>query len=598
MSGFAAVFHLDGAPVDRDWLETMADFLAFRGPDGREVWTSGGVGMCHTLLRISAETDGRAQIASRGGRLWIAGDVRIDDRETLVARLPPGPCDRGRASSAELILRAYETWGEECVEHLLGDFSFVIWDARERRVFAARDQLGVKPLFYSQVGQCLLISNTLDCIRQIPIVSDDLNERAIGDLLLVGQNRRPAETFFTSIQRLPVAHCLIAGSDGVRTKRYWTLPIDEPLYYKHSADYVDRFHELLRAAVRDRLPDGSVGVFMSGGTDSPFLAATAVQLGARVAAFTAVWDRLIPDQERHYSGLVADHLRIPIYYKALEDEPWELETGAAPIHTPEPVENTLGFGAHRRYLCEISKHARVCLWGDGPDAALLYEWRRHLIYLAREHRWGRLCHDLALHAKAFRRVPLLPTLPRMWRERIGDQPDGYLPAFPRWINAEFERRLGLKQRWQELQVPAPSAHPIRKDAYSCFASDFPMDWDTGSGGCPGDPAFEYLHPFWDIRLLRFLLAIPVVPWCRDKYLIRTALRGILPEPVRLRPKAPVPGYPFLLRAQHTAKPVLPALSEVVRYVYAKELPEWPGNSWHDFSEISRATSLHYWLLAR
>ena len=91
MSGFAAVFHLDGAPVDRAWLETMADFLAFRGPDGREIWVSGSVGMCHTLLRTSAETDGRAQIANRDGRLWIVGDVRIDDRETLIAKLSPDP---------------------------------------------------------------------------------------------------------------------------------------------------------------------------------------------------------------------------------------------------------------------------------------------------------------------------------------------------------------------------------------------------------------------------------------------------------------------------------------------------------------------------
>src|ERR1700687_5799726 len=157
MSGFAAVFHSNGAPVDRAWLGTMADFLAFRGPDGREIWISDGIGRCHTLLRTSAETDGRAQIASRGGCLWIAGDVRVDDRETLIAKLPPGPRDHITASSAELILHAYDAWGEACVEHLLGDFSFVIWDARQRRVFAARDHLGVRPLFYSQVGHWLLI---------------------------------------------------------------------------------------------------------------------------------------------------------------------------------------------------------------------------------------------------------------------------------------------------------------------------------------------------------------------------------------------------------------------------------------------------------
>ena len=212
MSSFAAVFHLDGGPVDPVWLETMADFLAFRGPDGRKVWISGSAGMCHTLLRTSAENGGHAQIASLGDRLWIAADARIDDRERIIAALPASHTDLRSASSAELILLAYEAWGEACVEHLLGDFSFVIWDARQRRVFAARDHLGVRPLFYSLVGKCLLISNTLDCLRQIPNVSNELNERAIGDLLLVGKNMRPEETYFRAIRRLPVAHRLIRGT--------------------------------------------------------------------------------------------------------------------------------------------------------------------------------------------------------------------------------------------------------------------------------------------------------------------------------------------------------------------------------------------------
>jgi len=337
---------------------------------------------------------------------------------------------------------------------------------------------------------------------------------------------------------------------------------------------------------------------MSGGLDSPALAATAVQFGAPVAAFTSVWDRLIPDQERHYSGLVAAHLRIPIFYNVWEDEPWELEPGSAPIHTPEPIENPLGLWARRRYLCEISKHARVFFFGDGPDAALLYEWRRHLTYLMRQHKWGHLCHDLALHFKTFKRVPLLSKLPNMWRDRRMKQQDRYLSVFPKWINAEFERRLGLKQRWEELRAGAPSPHPIRKDAYASFACDFPMAWNTANGGCPGEPALDYLHPFWDIRFLRFLLSVPVVPWCREKHLIRTALKGVLPEAVRRRPKSPVPGVPYLLRAQQTIKPSLPALSELARYVDMKDLPEWPGLSWGGICEVFRVLSLHYWLLAR
>src|SRR3977135_2286885 len=203
MSGFAGVFHLDGAPVDRAWLETMADFLAFRGPDGSQVWVSGSAGLCHTLLRIRAETDGRPQIARLDDYLWLAGDVRIDDRDTLIAKLPRPSGDLRTASSAELILHAYAAWGETCLDHLLGDFSFVIWDARQKQVFGARDHLGLMPFYYAKVGRCLLVSNSLDCIRQIPIVPDALNEQAIGDYLIAGMNFNPDTTFFAGIQKLP-----------------------------------------------------------------------------------------------------------------------------------------------------------------------------------------------------------------------------------------------------------------------------------------------------------------------------------------------------------------------------------------------------------
>jgi asparagine synthase (glutamine-hydrolysing) len=597
MSGFAAVFHLDGARIDRAWLETMADFLTFRGPDGPEIRVSGSVGLCHTLLRTTSETDGHPQIPSLDGHVWIAGDVRIDDRESLIAKLPRTARDLKTACSAELILRAYEVWGEACVEHLLGDFSFVIWDGHQRRVFAARDHLGVKPLFYAQVGQCLLISNTIDCIRRIPIVSHEVDERAIGDFLLVGMNKYPDATFFAGIRRLPVAHRLTAGAEELRTERYWTLPIDEPVYYKRAGDYVDRLHELLRLAVRDRLPSGPLGVLMSGGLDSPLLAATAVQLGAPTSAFTSVFDRLIPDEERHYAGLAARHIGIPIYYTVKDDEPWGWEPGANPIHTPEPSTHPLSLVSDRQYHSEISTHARVFFFGDGPDVTLEYEWRPHLDYLIRQRRWVRLGRDLISDFRTYPRVPFFHRLPRMQRER--NRPDWYLPAFPSWLNKEFESRMRLKERWEEIRADPILPHPTRPVAYSTFAGDFPMGWaenlDAGNTGAPAD----IVHPYWDVRLLRFLLTVPAVPWCREKYLIRTALRGLVPEAVRLRPKAPLAGLPYLERIRRSQYPELapaPGLERYLSEIKITKVYRKFDQSREQIDQELRILGLQYWLL--
>ncbi|MGI8838451.1 MAG: asparagine synthetase B family protein [Pyrinomonadaceae bacterium] len=596
MSGFAGVFHLDGAPVDRTWLETMAEFLSFRGPDGTEVWTSGSAGLCHTLLRTRAEHDGRPQIASLDDKFFLAGDVRIDDRETLLSKFSNHSPKLKESSSAELILHAYAKWGDACVEHLLGDFSFVIWDVQRQRVFLARDHLGVKLLFYAMVGSCLIISNTQECIRQIPIVSDKLNDQAIGDYLLTGMNYDPTTTFFTNVRRLAPAHRSIFEREKSRIERYWSPPIDEPLYHKRSSDYIDKFRELLLTAVRDRLPDGSVGIFMSGGLDSPAVAAAAVQLGADTTAFTSVYDRLIPDEERHYSGLVAKQLGIPIVYNVRDDELWGWSADSALIRTTEPTENSFGLAALEKFERELVTNARVFFFGVGPDAALFYEWRTHLTYLINQRRWGRVCMDLALHAFTQRRIPLLPTIPQMWRERKSNQPDWYELTLPKWLNPEFISLLMLKDRLKEILDQETSSHQIRPRAHISFAGNFPLCGNTNDAGIHGRP-WETLQPFADLRLLRFLMAVPAVPWCRDKYLIRTALRGWIPERVRLRPKSPVPGFPYILRAQAFERPELPPHPALPHYLDESKLPKWPGRTREKFDSIAKAMGLHYWLVS-
>ena len=108
-----------------------------------------------------------------------------------------------------MILHAYATWREECVDHLRGDFAFALWDARERKLFCARDHFGIKPFFYSAIERQFLFSNTLNCLRAHPDVSDELNEAAIGDFLLFGLNCEIATTTFRDIQRLPPAHFMV-----------------------------------------------------------------------------------------------------------------------------------------------------------------------------------------------------------------------------------------------------------------------------------------------------------------------------------------------------------------------------------------------------
>ena len=138
MSGIVGIVNLDGAPVDRPLLEKMADFMALRGPDARGIWVGGHIGFGHTLLRTTGESENEKQPCSLDGRVWITADARVDGRDDLVLLLAAkGRDDLKNATDPELILHAYQAWGESCVEHLLGDFAFAIWDGHRRRLFCA-----------------------------------------------------------------------------------------------------------------------------------------------------------------------------------------------------------------------------------------------------------------------------------------------------------------------------------------------------------------------------------------------------------------------------------------------------------------------------
>src|SRR5215831_15661552 len=276
MSGITGMYHLDGRPVDLALLTRMTESLAYRGPDARETWTDGPVGFGHTMLRTTDESLTERQPCSLDGQTWITADARVDARQDLVAELEAsGRHYMKEANDPQLILHAYHAWGERCVEHLLGDFAFAIWDSTQQQLFCARDHFGVKPFYYAYVDGCIVFSNTLNCMRGHPAVSDRLNELAIADFLLFGLNQEPGTTTFADIQRLPPAHCLTWSQKSHSLRRYWQVPIEEPIRFKRQRDYVEYFLALLRLAVADRLRTNRIGVFMSGGLDSTGLAAVA-----------------------------------------------------------------------------------------------------------------------------------------------------------------------------------------------------------------------------------------------------------------------------------------------------------------------------------
>jgi asparagine synthase (glutamine-hydrolysing) len=605
VSGFVAILNNDGSPSDQDLLRQLTHFLAFRGPDAQQVWVGGPAGLGHTLLRLRPEAEHERQPLSLDWRVWIVADARVDGRRELIGALArESGADQSISAGApdvELILRAYLTWGERCLERLLGDFAFVIWDASRQQLFAARDHFGVKPLFYAKTSNTLLISNTLDCLRQCPAISDRLDDLAIADFLLFDGIKEAGATAFADIRRVPPAHLLTSTEGKISIRRYWRLSVTEPLRYRRQSDYLEQFSELLDVAVGDRLRTESAGVLMSGGLDSTTVAARAkrifVQKGSPngLRAYTDVFDQLIPHQERRYATLAAEFLKIPIEFQVSDDaRVFQL----AECHVPEPQHMAWPDGTASQ-LTQISARNRVALTGFGGDPVLSSLLSVHFRGLLKKGQVGRAVADAMRYLGAegrFSRL-YLPTRFRRWFPSKTER-----PWWPQWLNPDISIRLNLPDRWEELTrdtLPTSAVRPLAQKLMS--APEWPNlfeGFDTGTTRVP----VVVRHPFFDLRLVNFLLALPTVPWCSDKELLRLAARGFLPDAVRLRRKSPLSADPIaalLQRPDSAWVDRFEPTAELKQYVIRDQVPTVFGEKdpWRLWINL-RPLSLNFWLRSR
>ncbi len=557
MSGIAGIINLDGSPVDRELLCRMTQYMTPRGPDAQQVWIDNNAGFGHTLLRTTFEAETEVQPLSLDGNIWLTADARIDGREELLASLEaklstkieiPAKAGFRKPNDAELILYAYRAWEEDCVKKLFGDFSFAIWDRRKQRLFCARDQIGIRQFFYFKSNRILVFSNTLNCLRLHPLVSDNLNELAVADFLLFGLNQDPESTIFAGIDRLPKAHCLVATRENTLTRQYWTLRPDSCRKNRVDCDYIEEFKQLFEAAVNDRLRADRASVSMSGGMDSTAVAATALQTlrNSRspfdFRAFCVTYDRLFPDREREYARQVA--LNLGISLECLDGNVINQNDSRASSTylRPEPFQIDPFYAVADALLDQMEAHARVALTGWDGDTILNESPKYTYATLLKKGRWGRLAIELIRFLKLKHQLP-----PIGIRTTLKRYLGGYPPRapFPVWLNKNFSQRLNLLERWGNITSEPPLFHPSRPSAFRILSSP---SWaalferyDSGVTGLP----LEVRHPLADLRVVEYALNLPVIPWVIDKEILRAAMTDSLPEKICRRPKSPLAGEPAL-----------------------------------------------------
>jgi asparagine synthase (glutamine-hydrolysing) len=602
MSGFVATFDWSSKAIDRRFLDKLVDTLRFRGPDSQHVWIDGPIGFGLAELRTMDETLGTPRPLAIDGTLAIVGDIRIDGRQALTAKLlANGEAVTAATGDSELLLGAYRVWGPALLDHVIGDFSFALWDGARRQILCARDHFGVKPLFYAVTGSVLIVSNTLSCIRSHPEISSDLDDAAVGDFLLFGFNANPATTTFAAIKRVPGGARLTSRSgEGMRVESYWTLPSYAERRLPKREDYIEQFRHLLAEAVSDRIRANEVCVHLSGGLDSSLIAATAHRqmLGGNgdrsLSGLTVVYEKLFDDDEIQFSRLGATSLGISLQQLAADDfQLFDWPSGFEHVF-PEPLDGLARPGLVTAFSKATSAAGRVALTGYDGDALLTSSWTAQLKDDLDGRRFARAIANVigyigakqGLAAALARRLPWRPSA------AVAD------PGFPSWLNPAFVESGQLRARWEQSAVRRRGEGP-RDGAYAAMTEPY---WlaileclDAGFTGVPVD----HRHPLLDLRIVEFCLSLPAIPWCIDKHLFREAVRDQLPEPIRLRPKSPLGGDPLppLIRRyrerQGDALDLHPSMGRYLDISQKAAIIDELGTDGYWFS--LRALTLNFWL---
>lgn len=554
MSAIVGFLGLDGRPARTEELERMVEILAHRGPDGRAIWVEGSAGHGHCMLHTTPESLNEHLPFQQDG-LVITADARIDNREELISVLSLNDYPAANITDSQLILAAYQKWGEQCPGKLLGDFAFSIWDQRNRVLFCARDYFGVRPFYYYHApGRFFTFSSEVKALLCLPDVPCHLNEVRIGDYLAIMPGDK-AITFYQNILRLPPSHSLTVNSKGIRLQEYWSM---DPAYelrlssdQEYAEAYLDAFTKAVRCRMRSAFPIGSA---LSGGLDSSSIVGVVREYLKQqgkppLKTFSGVFDEVPESDERPYINAVVDQGGIEPHFVHADRISPLVEWERVLWHQEEPIWTPNLFMHWGLYGAAQQQDIRIFLDGFLGDNVVCHGWE-YLMDLAYAWRWISLFKEIKGVAKRQHgysknqmiwrylwECSIKPRIPNLLRTGgwAGHKPHPSISSLDSRINPDFAKRIKLLKRCQTLQPPLPaSPGAARQRQYrDLTAGEIPLGLEV-SNKIASAFSLEGSYPFTDRRLAEFCLATPVTQRIHDgrsRMIVRRALANHLPQKV-------------------------------------------------------------------
>lgn len=544
MCGICGVLHIDPqARADAGLVEVMAQSLVHRGPDDAGVYADGPVALGNRRLKvIDLSPKGHQPMASDDGSLWIVynGEVYnfLEVREALSAR---GHCFCSKTDT-EVVLKAYEEYGEGFLQHLNGMFALAIWDARRRRLLLARDRLGIKPLYYARLRDRLLFASEIKALLRDPALPRELSIRGLTNYFTYGHSVAP-DTIFTAVRKLLPGHYAVASGADFREICYWDVDFGAKLPAAPEPVLAERLRAQVERSVRRQMvADVPVGAFLSGGVDSSAVVAFMARAsGQPVRTFSVGFGGGRAYNELADAARVARHLGTEHRELSLREDDL-LESLETLVHRyDEPFGDAAAFPTY--LVARLAReHVTVCLTGEGGDE-IFGGYRRYLA--------ERYLTPLVMLPRWLRRgtIPgLVEALPRLRRLKkivaalgIEDPPQRY----GHWLTVFNDEMCGA------LFTDFYSALAEREDTCRVYRQYYREDWDLIDRLLYMDlktwladgylekvdkatmaVSLEARVPLLDHELVEFMAGLPTwhkIRGLETKVLFKRALKGLLPE---------------------------------------------------------------------
>ncbi|MGH9659776.1 MAG: asparagine synthase (glutamine-hydrolyzing) [Bryobacteraceae bacterium] len=552
MCGIAGYVTTVASPFADSVVERMTARLAHRGPDGQGFFRDPHCSLGHRRLAIIDLASGHQPMTSESGELWLTFNGEIFNHADLRPLLERAGHIYKTHCDTETILHAYEQHGEDCPSHFRGMFAFAIWDQRRRRLFCARDRLGIKPFYYYWDGRLFAFASEIKALLAHPSISAALEPALIPEYLAFGYTSSD-RTLFAGIRKLMPGHTLTvdAGAASVDIRQYWDIPAPAPDGSRDEAGWIADCRRRLEETVRLRLmSDVPLGMFLSGGVDSSLIAALMKRLTSTPVKTYAVGYAESEYSELGYARQVAaclgtEHREVVVSMRDFFDALPKLV-----YHEDEPI--TWPSSVSLYFVSALAaREVKVVLTGEGSDE-LFAGYGRYRFYLL-NRQWMR----------AWRLVPA--PLRRRVRERIASSP---------WLGAGLRRRLGhtFLARGGELEsLYLDNFYSAFPDPSGRASENFARAFDSVAGSTLARmlradqktylvqllmkqdrmsmaTSIESRVPFLDHPLVEFSTRVPdslKLRGATGKYILKRAAEDLLPRNILYRTKM---GFPTPLRA--------------------------------------------------